>query len=196
MTEERNSHDRFLQPETRPISLEQLAAELVGIYAGLEMIEAKCIEVDRQLPSLIETRAGSSQWPALIALHRTLLHEHHDFLLASQHPSASPELRELVARYDILGRMWRHGVHSFIKVLQRHLPSSLDFMLEFIYLSYSMMALLYETVPVFAHTWVKYLGDISRYRSALKDKDSQDGKVWACNARFWHSEIAPQNKTI
>jgi hypothetical protein len=26
------------------------------------------------------------QWQALIALHHTLLHEHHDFFFASQHP--------------------------------------------------------------------------------------------------------------
>ncbi len=35
------------QPETRPISQEQLVAEVKGIYAGLVMVESKCIE-DRQ----------------------------------------------------------------------------------------------------------------------------------------------------
>ncbi|KAI5803769.1 hypothetical protein EDC01DRAFT_469129, partial [Geopyxis carbonaria] len=39
------------------------------------------------------------QWQALIALHRTLLHEHHDFFLASQHPSASPSLERLASEY-------------------------------------------------------------------------------------------------
>jgi hypothetical protein len=34
------------QPETRPISPEQLIAEVKGIYAGLIMVEAKCCEVD------------------------------------------------------------------------------------------------------------------------------------------------------
>jgi polyribonucleotide nucleotidyltransferase len=34
------------QPETRPISTEQLIAEVKGIYAGLIMVEAKCCEVD------------------------------------------------------------------------------------------------------------------------------------------------------
>ncbi|KAF5646026.1 hypothetical protein F52700_1975 [Fusarium sp. NRRL 52700] len=36
----------MLQPETRPISHEQLVAEVKGIYAGLVMVESKCIEVD------------------------------------------------------------------------------------------------------------------------------------------------------
>ncbi|KAJ0108199.1 hypothetical protein J7T55_000164 [Diaporthe amygdali] len=36
-------------------------------------------------------------------------------------------------------------------------------MLTFIYLAYSMMALLYETVPNFEDTEVKCLGDLGRY---------------------------------
>ncbi|EMT73558.1 hypothetical protein FOC4_g10001538 [Fusarium odoratissimum] len=34
------------QPETRPITHDQLVAEVKGIYAGLGMVEKKCIEVD------------------------------------------------------------------------------------------------------------------------------------------------------
>ncbi|KAI7786549.1 hypothetical protein LA080_003278 [Diaporthe eres] len=34
------------RPETRPISQEQLVAEVKGIYAGLVMVESKCIEVE------------------------------------------------------------------------------------------------------------------------------------------------------
>jgi hypothetical protein len=44
-------------------------------------------------------------------------------------------------------RMWKHGIHSFLEVLRRRLPESLDYMLAFIYLAYQMMALLYETAP-------------------------------------------------
>jgi hypothetical protein len=39
-------YDILIQPETRPISQEQLVAEIKGIYAGLAMVEAKCIETD------------------------------------------------------------------------------------------------------------------------------------------------------
>lgn len=35
----------LLQPETRPISQEQLVNEVKGIYAGLVMVEKKCVEV-------------------------------------------------------------------------------------------------------------------------------------------------------
>ncbi|EQB45489.1 hypothetical protein CGLO_15630 [Colletotrichum gloeosporioides Cg-14] len=77
------------QPETRPITQEQLVAEVKGIYAGLVMVESKCIEVDNAQSSTIETgpKLNNEQWQALIALHRTLLHEHNDFFL-SQSSSA------------------------------------------------------------------------------------------------------------
>ncbi|RMJ03714.1 hypothetical protein CDV36_014758 [Fusarium kuroshium] len=39
------------QPETRPISQDQLVAEVKGIYAGLTMVETKCIEVDNKQSS-------------------------------------------------------------------------------------------------------------------------------------------------
>lgn len=51
------------------------------------------------------------------------------------------------------------------------------------------MTLLYETVPLFADTWVPYLGDISQYIIALKNEDSQDREVWTCNARHCYSKI-------
>jgi hypothetical protein len=80
------------QPETRPISQKQLVAEVKGIYAGLVSVESKCIEVDNNQSSQTDpaNKLNHDQWQALIALHRTLLHEHHDFFLASQHHSASP----------------------------------------------------------------------------------------------------------
>ncbi|ELQ35978.1 hypothetical protein OOU_Y34scaffold00674g1, partial [Pyricularia oryzae Y34] len=108
------------QPETRPIGQEQLVAEVKGIYAGLVMVENKCIEVDNAQNSLNNDSASpklnTDQWQALIALHRTLLHEHHDFFLASQHPSASPALRRLAAKYAMPARMWRHGIHSLMAI--------------------------------------------------------------------------------
>lgn len=135
------------QPETRPISPEQLIAEVKGIYAGLVMVEAKCCEVDAKQAAAAQDQDGkhprlnNEQWQALIALHRTLLHEHHDFFLASQHPSASPSLRKLALKYAMPARMWRHGIHSFLELLRHRLPYSLEHMLTFIYLAYSMMAL-------------------------------------------------------
>ncbi|KAK1503898.1 uncharacterized protein CCOS01_16973 [Colletotrichum costaricense] len=192
-----NAEVLIKQLETRPISQEQLVAEVKGIYAGLVMVESKCIEVDNAQSSNNETnpKLHNEQWQSLIALHRTLLHEHHDFFLASQHPSASPALRRLASKYAMPARMWRHGIHSFLELLRHRLPASLEHMLTFIYLAYSMMALLYETVPTFEDTWIECLGDLGRYRMAIEDDDLKDREVWTSVSRHWYSKAsdkAPQ----
>ncbi|KAH6614567.1 hypothetical protein B0J18DRAFT_302997 [Chaetomium sp. MPI-SDFR-AT-0129] len=183
------------QPETRPISQEQLVAEVKGIYAGLVMVENKCIEVDTNQSNqpATTTKLNNDQWQALIALHRTLLHEHHDFFLASQHPSASAALRRLAAKYAMPARMWRHGIHSFLELLRHRLPASLDHMLTFIYMAYSMMALLYETVPAFEDTWIECLGDLGRYRMAIEDDDIRDREVWTAVSRHWYSRASDKS---
>jgi hypothetical protein len=188
------------QPETRPISQEQLVAEVKGIYAGLVMVEGKCIQVDakqaalaREAPPGTQPKLNNEQWQALIALHRTLLHEHHDFFLASQHPSATPAVRRLAIKYAMPARLWRHGIHSFLELLRNRLPDSLDHMLAFIYLAYSMMTLLYETVPAFEETWIECLGDLGRYRMAIEDDDIRDREVWTQVARQWYLKASDRS---
>ena len=72
----KENFDLVLQPETRPISQEQLVAEVKGIYAGLVMVEAKCVEVDNKQATLAQADSSSQpklnneQWQALIALHQ------------------------------------------------------------------------------------------------------------------------------
>jgi hypothetical protein len=106
------TYDIILQPETRPISQERLVAQVKGIYAGLVIVEAKCIEVYNKQAILAQAdpsaqlKLNNEQWQALIALHRTLLYKHHDFFLASQQPSASPALRRLASKYAMPARMW------------------------------------------------------------------------------------------
>ncbi|KFY38085.1 hypothetical protein V495_06766, partial [Pseudogymnoascus sp. VKM F-4514 (FW-929)] len=191
------------QPKTLPISQEQLVAEVKGIYVGLVMVEGKCIQVDRKQELLAkEAPAGSppklnnEQYQALIALHRTLLHEHHDFFLASQHPSATPAVRRLPDKYAMPARLWRHAIHSFLELLRNRLPASLDYMLAFIYLAYSMMTLLLETVPKFEDTWIECLGDLGRYRMAIEDDNVRVREVWAQVARQWYLKSANRSPEI
>jgi len=183
------------QPDSRPISQAQLKAEVRGIYAGLVMMEAKCVNVvNAQMSAIRELQVGGQSislsqnpdhWQALVSLHRSLLHEHHDFFLASQHPSAGPDLRELATTYSMPGRMWKHAIHGFLELLRRSQPVPLDYMLEFIYLAYQMMALLYETVPSFGETWIECLGDLSRYRMAIEE-DVSVRDVWTGVACYWY----------
>ncbi len=191
------------QPETRPIFVDQLFAELRGIQTGLDMVEAKCIEVDerqsvaaQEKDSSRKNKLSNDQWQALIALHKQLLHEHHDFFLVSQHPSASPALSRLAARFSMPARLWRHGIHAFLEVLRHRLPESLDHMLAFIYIAYSLMTLLYETVTTFEDTWIECLGDLARYRMAIEDDDIRDREVWNGVARFWYSKAADKSPNV
>jgi hypothetical protein len=56
---EEEAIDIIREPETRPISQEQLVAEVKGIYAGLVMVEAKCIEVDNKQAALAQGHPAS-----------------------------------------------------------------------------------------------------------------------------------------
>lgn len=80
-----HAHSKYpglmMQPHSSPISREQLAAEVKGIYAGLVMVEAKCTSIDIAQAKDTTSVLKPEQWQALIALHRTLLYEHHDFLM-------------------------------------------------------------------------------------------------------------------
>ncbi|KAK7393997.1 hypothetical protein QQX98_013216 [Neonectria punicea] len=194
----------MLQPETRPISQDQLVAEVKGIYDGLVMVETKCIEVgNAQAHNTNNGHANTlnnEQWQALIALHRTLLHEHHDFFLASQHPSASVPLRRLATKYAMPARMWRHGIRSSLEVLRhrellRHRPPpSSEHIATFLYLAYGIMLLLYETVPTSEDTWTECLGDLARYRMAIDD-DIRDREVGTSVSRHWYSKASDKTPT-
>jgi hypothetical protein len=176
--------------------------EVKGIYAGLVMVEKKCVEIDNQQVQNHakvddhQMKRCHEEWQALIALHRTLLHEHHDFFLASQHPSASPALRQLAAKYAMPARMWRHRIHSLLELLRHKLLDSLDHMLAFIYLAYSMMALLKESVPAFKDTWIECLGDLARYRMAIEDEDLRNREAWPGVARNWYNKAADKSPKI
>src|SRR3954451_5929988 len=116
------------------------------------MVEGKCIEIVSE-EARNPTKLSREQWQALIALHRTLLNEHHDFFSASHHPiTVGHELRELPARYAMPARMWRHGIQAFLELLRHRLPESLEHMLTFMYLAYSMMTLLMETISGYLQT--------------------------------------------
>jgi Est1 DNA/RNA binding domain len=84
---------------------------------------------------------------------------------------------------------------GFLELLRHRLPASLDHMLAFIYLAYSMMALLYETVPAFEDTWIECLGDLGRYRMAIEDDDIRDREVWTGVARHWYSKASDKAPT-
>jgi hypothetical protein len=195
--------DIMMQPPSRPISQEQLIKEVRTIYAGLTMVESKCIEVcDSQSQKLLtdsssmDSILSHSTCNTLISLHRRLLHEHYDFLLATQHPSATPALKNLVTKYSMPNRAFKYGIHQLLELFRKGLPHTHEFMMSFTIQAYQMLALIYETVPVLQHTWMEDLGDVSRYRMVLEDENNGERNIWACVARSWYTkalDLAPQN---
>lgn len=195
---------------TKAISNDQLAVEVGGIYAALCLVEQKCDEVDKQQmksyqltepPTAPSTEPPTapptepltdSQWSALVALHKTLLYEHHDFYLASQHPSANPPLRKLADQYSMPARLWKYGIYAFLEVLRSRLPESRAHMEHFIFIAFSTMCMLYETVPAFEGTWAERLGDIARYGMSLAGHDIKERSTWSRTARFWYSKTADE----
>lgn len=84
-------------------------------------------------------------------------------------------LERLAEKYAIPARMWRYGIHSFLELLRQKLPNSLEYILDFIYIAYSMMTLLLESVTTFCKTWIECLGDLARYRMAVEEFDERPG---------------------
>lgn len=117
------------------------------------------------------------QWNKLVALHKRLLDEHHDFFLALQHPYASSTLRSLACRYTMPASMWKHGIHPFLRVSRQTGFCSQYHKLASIYTTYSMMALLYGTVPVIKDTWIECLGDLGRYRMAIEENERTNHSI-------------------
>jgi len=185
-------------PVLNTITHDALVDEVKGIYSGLVMVESKCMEIASVQSAYRDSNQEltKEQWQALIALHRTLLHEHHDFFLASQHPAAKQPLRQLAAKYAMPARMWRHGIHSFLELLRTKLPHSLEFMLSFIYIAYTNTTLLYETIPAFEDTWVECLGDLARYRMAIEDESVKDRDIWTEVARGWYLKVSNRQPSI
>jgi hypothetical protein len=68
------------------MTTQELSADLKKIYGNLANIEAKCITIDAAQAAEPRAPLTNEQWQTLIALHRTLLYDHHDFIMVSATP--------------------------------------------------------------------------------------------------------------
>ena len=69
-------------------------------------------------------------------------------------------------------------------------------MLAFIYLTYQIIALLYEIVPIFQDTQIECLSDLGRYYIAIKDKDLRDRETQTGVICFWYSKAADKSPSV
>jgi hypothetical protein len=65
------------------MTTKELSADLKKIYKNLATIEAKCIYIDAAQAAEPKVPLTNEQWQTLVALHRTLLYDHHDFIMVS-----------------------------------------------------------------------------------------------------------------
>jgi len=202
-----NTCDITPQLESRPLSHDQLVAEVTGIYAGLLMVENKCIEVDkkhgkpRQADSGGHLKLSDYQCLALINLHRVQLFEIHDIILASQYPTTNPSLQKFVSQRKLPTRMFRHGIQPLLDLLRDHFPESRSNFLSFLRLSYSMAALFYETAPQLKAIWIECLYELARIfkdvdtphtrRAAAEHPqrtwDTEGSAIWEKRIQYWKS---------
>ncbi|KAF5712521.1 hypothetical protein FMUND_8402 [Fusarium mundagurra] len=160
------------QLETRPISQDDLVAEVRGIYAGLVMVETKCIEVDKDHSS--EGRLTPEEWQQLIAFHRKLLLEDDDpFNISSTKESQNCDLGELLSELSLRSRSFCRLNSRLLPLLQaaKRTPSCVRFV-EFM-------------------TLVGTLSDIlRRYSSLLDFKDTILTVLWGV---CWMFIVSPGN---
>ncbi|RAL14239.1 uncharacterized protein BO97DRAFT_422670 [Aspergillus homomorphus CBS 101889] len=166
--------------------------DIRATYSGLEMCENSVIAYDKQLLAM-DTLATHLQLQVITDLHWTLMKEHHDFFLACANPQASPSVKSLPETYMMPTRLWRHGIHDYLEMMRHHLPHSLEHMLSFIHLAYSMITTLLLEAPAYEETWMECLGDISRYRMATRTADMQESELWAGVAMTWYNRAADRN---
>ena len=150
------------QLKSNPISQDQLAAEVRNIYNRLVELDTKCRMVHAALKANPHRQLAPEQWQTLVKLHRTLMHEHCDFLMASQRPSATPSLLGLAETYNTPSRLWYHGIGPFLVVLHQRRPGSQDYAVWFIRVAYQMMGLLMEIMPSFFGAWAECAANILR----------------------------------
>ncbi|KAM3536970.1 hypothetical protein ARSEF1564_010107 [Beauveria bassiana] len=124
------------EPPIEPSSQEYVVSEVVSIYDVLKAVEDKCVSVI----SSERTKISDSErkhYELLICLHRTLLGQHHNLLLACQHPTNNDDIRTFPTRHILLLRMWQHDIQSFLEFLRKRLPASGEYLRLYISIAYN-----------------------------------------------------------
>lgn len=130
-----------------------------------------------------ESEIANDCCEAMISLHRTLFHEHHDSFQARHHASA-PELNSLALKYSMPASMWRHGIQMYLELFQHRSPDSFEYMLAFIYLAYQL-AILSE---IWAHTRIGGLF------SEWKETQSTECHSHLCKSLYMTTQLICLNR--
>lgn len=136
----------------------QPSIRLETFYLYLSELEADCKSCQAEFPKEARTNQqliiSNEQWCNIIQCYTNLFDWHYDFLITSQFTATEPT-RRLPTQYDTPTRLWKYGIHPFLKFLRKKLPISLDLLIAFTTFAYHSIALLLETVPQFEDAWIE-----------------------------------------
>ncbi|SPO03788.1 uncharacterized protein DNG_06471 [Cephalotrichum gorgonifer] len=189
------------QPDTKPVTPNQLKVEIKEIYSAAVKVEALCTERIAYYNSGNVNANGNGndgqagavpsisdeEWHKLVGLHKATLHEFVDFFLAAQHPAISDSraFRGICLKYNMLQRLWQR-VQDLLDLMRRRLPASKEYMTGFVSLSFSLFTVLYEHASHFAPIWSECLGDVARFGMAVEAGCPEERAVWVGASRTWY----------
>lgn len=184
-----------LQPDTQPVTLDQLKTEVRAVYIGTVKVETLCSERIAASRQANEPPA-EDEWRSLVALHKATVHEFADFFFATQHPAAmkSRTLRESRLKYSMPQRLWQR-VQALLDLMRRHLPASREHMAGFISLSFTIFTVLYEHTTDLQAIWSECLGDVARFGMAIQDSFEERG-IWVGSSRMWYLRAIDLNPGV
>ena len=149
--------DLFLkQPEGRPISQEQLVEEVKGIYAGLEMVESKCVEVGNARDPNESVMSSDVEWEAFkkqcirglksencwrVCVTKSCVRDdlsrveyfNRKYLFSKLwHPSELRASKKLASRYFLPAYVGRQEFDNSVELLGRRHPAIVPYSHEFL----------------------------------------------------------------
>lgn len=163
--------------ESWSMSLEEIEAEVRAVHADLTNADSP--RISDAPGSTHQPDLNDAQWQALLALHRTLLQERHDFF-AAQHQSTTPVLRRPAARSDRTGRKRRESISSWLIFLRGLGFVSLPAVLA------SVRHLRSHLQEVCSEEDDECLDDLKRYGEATTDDAEANRWVWSAEAQNWY----------
>ncbi|KAH7316896.1 hypothetical protein B0I35DRAFT_410033 [Stachybotrys elegans] len=146
-------------------------------YAGLILVESQSMSVFENFRLNPDTELDDKTFDAVALLQKTLLEEHQDYFASSRHSDASSSIKELVNKYGLHQRVWRHGIKDYLEFLRLNLPKSKTYMETFIpaaMLAVDSFSHLTPKEQKFEHFWDDCLRDIRRYRLPLQNGTAKE----------------------
>lgn len=183
------------QPETRPMSHNQLVDEVRGIYAGLLMADAQCIDVDKthygtsagRMSSLdVRFRSEDNQWLPLEEHQKERCNSHNNCSPTLQHPLKTNDSNTPTCSSKF-SQTWQPSILSSF--------GDLGVLLAFAILRFCEADGRRE-LQAFEDSWIECLEDSGRYRVAMDEDKRRDREVWSDVARLWYTKAAESNSNL